>query len=122
MDEAARILKPDGLLFISVPADNLRQSILGALKTYTSEPNKNGERFYQWRFSRTELAKELSLAGYSIERIDSIHKRQGILRSLHHEFRMPYEWTITKALSVLLAPFIPGMVIAHMYIAVARKI
>ena len=35
LDEASRILKPGGLLFISVPADNLRQSILGTLKKYT---------------------------------------------------------------------------------------
>lgn len=122
LDEAARILKPGGLLFISVPADNLRQSILGTLKSFTRKPNKNGERFYQWRFSRNELAKELSLAGYSIEKIDSIHKRQGVLRSLHHELRMSYDWNITKALSVLLAPFIPSIFIAHMHIAVARKV
>jgi 2-polyprenyl-3-methyl-5-hydroxy-6-metoxy-1,4-benzoquinol methylase len=121
LDEAARLLKPNGLLFISVPADNLRHSVLGALRRFIKKPNKNGERFYQWRLTRTELSKELSLAGFSIETIQPIHKRQGILRSLHHEFKLPYEWFITKVLSILLTPFIPGILIAHMYIAVARK-
>lgn len=36
-----------------------------------------------------------------------IHQRQGILRSLCHEFGLP-DWTLTKGLSVLLHPFVPA--------------
>ncbi len=119
--EAMRLLKSGGILFISVPSDNLRQSIYSIFKNFTKKPNEDAERFYQWRLTRSELSKELSLAGFSIEKIKFIHKRQGILRSLHHEFKLPYDWFITKALSVILTPIIPSVLIAHMLIAVARK-
>ncbi len=117
--EAWRILKPGGLLFISVPLDNLRQAILGSLtKAREAEP---GMRFYQYRFTRAELAREISMAGFDVVSLHPIHKRQGVLRSLHHEFGLPYDWFMTKALSAMLAPIIPGWVIAHMVLAVARK-
>ena len=51
----------------------------------------------------------------------TIHKRQGVLRALHHTLGMSYDWFITRALSAVIAPFIPGVVIAHMILAVARK-
>ena len=119
--EAMRLLKPGGILLISVPSDNLRQSILGIFKKIIKTANKDGERFYQWRFTRSELSRELSLAGFVVEKSKLIHKRQGILRCLHHELHLPYEWFITKALSVLLIPFIPNSFIAHMQLAVAKK-
>ncbi len=119
--EAMRLLKPGGILLISVPSDNLRHSILGIFKKIIKTPNKNGERFYQWRLNRFELSRELSLAGFIVEKSKLIHKRQGILRCLHHELHLPYEWFITKALSVVLTPFIPSSFIAHMLITVARK-
>lgn len=119
--EAMRLLKPGGILLLSVPSDNLRQSLLGIFKKIIKTPNKDGERFYQWRLTRSELSRELSLAGFVVEKSKLIHKRQGILRCLHHELHLPYEWFITKALSVLLIPFIPSSFIAHMQLAVARK-
>ena len=119
LKEAFRILKPGGLLFISVPLDNLRQSIKGTFAA--PHPGVAGDRFYQYRFTRTELARELSIAGFELIKLYPIHKRQGILRSLHHEFGLPYGWLLTRALSVALLPFLPGWWIAHMMLAVARK-
>jgi len=120
LSEAWRILKPGGLLFISVPLDNLRQAVIGSLsKPKSIEAHKS--RFYQYRFTRSELVREINLAGFEVLSTHPIHKRQGVLRSLHHEFGFSYDWLITKALSVLLAPLVPGWMIAHMVLAVARK-
>lgn len=117
--EAMRVLRPGGMLFISVPLDNLRLAIRSVMTS--SQQTDSALRFYQYRFSRTELARELVIAGFEVLSLHPIHKRQGVLRSLHHEFGLPYHWLLTKGLAFLLAPFIPGWMIAHMVLAVARK-
>lgn len=120
--EAWRVVRPGGYLFVSVPMDNLRHSFAGALGRIRGHRTPvAGRRFYQWRLTRAELAQELSIVGFEVEAVKPIHKRQGVLRALHHNFGLPYEWLMTKGLAVLLAPFIPGPVIAHMILAVARK-
>lgn len=117
--EAARLLRPGGLLFITVPHDNLRHSFLSAFRPFIK--NSQPIRFYQYRFTRSELMAELIAGEFDIEIIKPIHKRQGVLRFLHHSFGLPYDWLISRALAAVISILIPGLVISHMLFAVARK-
>ena len=118
--EAYRIVRPGGWLFITVPLDNLRHAMLATLAA-APQASEGRLRFYQWRLTRAELARELAIGGFGVLETRPMHKRQGVLRSLHHEFGLPYEWLLTKGLSTVLAPFVPGSFIAHMIFAAARK-
>ena len=120
--EGYRLLKPGGYLFVSVPFDNLRHGLRAAWGRHRRRgAPRDATRVYQWRLTRKELRDELRKGGFDVFDVKPIHKRQGILRSLHHEFGLPYDWILTKGLSVLLQTFVPGSLIAHMVLAVARK-
>lgn len=119
--EAYRILKPGGYLFISVPFDNIRHALRASGDQRKTPPDLKERRFYQWRFTRAELRDELNHEGFEVHEVSTIHKRQGVLRSLHHEFKLNYDWFFTRGLSVALSPVIPGALVAHMILAVAQK-
>ena len=122
INEAFRILKPGGLLFTSVPFDNLRHALRAACDWKRKEnPERQKTRFYQWRLTRGEFRHQLAQSGFEVLAIHAIGKRQGVLRSLQHEFGLNYKWFFSRALSAAVAPFIPSGLIAHMLIAVARK-
>lgn len=118
--ETYRILKPGGVAFISTPMDNLRQAVLGSFRRPRPDDGQ-ARRFYQYRFTRAELAAELARGGFDILEARPIHKRQGVLRMLHHEFGLPYHWFFTRGLAAALALVLPGVVIGHMVMCIVRK-
>jgi F0F1-type ATP synthase membrane subunit c/vacuolar-type H+-ATPase subunit K len=50
-----------------------------------------------------------------------IHKRQGLQRWLQQNLGLNATSTSAKAIAVLLCSFVPGIVVGHMILAVARK-
>ena len=119
--EAYRILKPGGMLFISVPFDNIRHSILGSFKRWKGNSENAPQRFYQWRFTRSELSKELRLAGFNVLDVSALHKRSGLLRCLENDFKLGYKSFVSRAIAYLLAPVFPKCIIAHMIMATSQK-
>lgn len=122
IQEAYRVLKPGGLLFFSVPQDSLR--LIGryfaswSLSRRSSGPH---QKFYQWRLTKAELAFELGRENFDIISIAAIAKQEGTSRLFHaltgRAPTGPITSRIVKALSVLL----PGVLVGHMILAVARK-
>lgn len=104
---------------VRVDASGLRHALSGTLRRPSGIGNAT--RFYQYRFTRAELARELARGGFEVVEVTPIHKRSATLRRLHHGFGLPYEWRLTRGMAAGLAPLLPGGLIAHMVMAVARK-
>jgi SAM-dependent methyltransferase len=122
VSEAFRIIKPGGLLFVSVPFDNLRHSIAANLsRPYRLPPQSNPTRFYQWRLTRAELALVLARRGFQVEDVKIIHKREGTARWLQHSFGLIPTNKATRALAAGFSLVLPGVLIGHMILSVARK-
>ena len=122
VSEAFRVMKPGGRLFVSVPFVNIRMALRGTLwEPWRVQPRTALTRFYQWRLTRGELANILSSHGFAVEDVKIIHKRSGLQRWLQGNFGIDVNSMLTKGLAILLYPFIPKIVIAHMILAIAQK-
>jgi SAM-dependent methyltransferase len=126
--EARRILKPGGYLFISVPFQNGRhtrhmQQPLGKRdddfdlqKGYSASL-----RFYQWRFTQSELMRELEMNGFKTFQIALIHKGVGLRRMVQLDLHLDPHSLPGKAAQVLLYPLLPRSYVAHMLFAAVQK-
>jgi len=120
--EAARVLKDDGLLFISVPQDSWR-ILPGRMRKPDLDRNRPGEEylFYQWRFTRKEIAFEVARHGFDVLSVTPIHKIEGARRMTHswigrYAATLPGEMMARGLKSVL-----PGSMMGHMILVVARR-
>ena len=127
--EAHRLLRPGGWLFISVPFDNWRHILRDSrpLERWDTgfDPAagyRQPHRFYQWRFTRPELKRELELHGFRAELVTPISKLQGVGRWLQWDFRVVRPNTRAYFLARrAFAAIMPASYISHMLLAVAER-
>lgn len=130
LKETFRILKPGGLLFCSVPFANRRQlrrmdrELMHhfGLGHGTSEEQMQTV-FYQWRFTRGELARELFRSGFELLRLQPIHVDEGLRRMFQHDFKWSLRpgGLIEQGWIQLFRLLIPRAWVAHMLCAVAYR-
>lgn len=118
LHEKMRILKPGGVLMISVPYVNpLRQwrSTHGAY-----QDNVSGLDFYQYAFSRDEFCGILKSAGFEIEVTYSYSHRDTLVQELHWLNTLP---GFLKKAILRISKYIPyvNSELGHMLMVVARK-
>jgi len=129
IDEAYRILKPGGYLFVSVPFQNWRHIVRdsGSLERWdaTFDPVRGAtrpQRFYQWRFTRPELKRELEIRGFRVELVRPSDRMEGVMRWLQWDVRILKTGGLAFAIARrVLARLLPASFVSHMIVAVARK-
>ncbi|MEW6386835.1 MAG: class I SAM-dependent methyltransferase [Thermodesulfobacteriota bacterium] len=127
--EAHRLLKPGGWLFVSVPYQNWRHILREARSRYRWQEGFNLKpgplprlRFYQWRFTKADLRQELEMRGFEVLKLKPLHRQEGVRRALVWDLKLTPETRLFHAGEILLLRLLPGGFIAHMLMAVARKI
>jgi SAM-dependent methyltransferase len=128
INEAYRVLKPGGLLFISVPFQNWRHILREMSPRYRwceafdiTPGTRCSMRFYQWRFTKADLRQELEMRGFVVEKFMPIHKGEGWRRALVWDVHLRQGTRIFALADRFLGRLLPAPLIAHMIVAVARK-
>jgi SAM-dependent methyltransferase len=128
INEAYRLLKPGGLLWVTVPFQNWRHLLREASPRYKWQQAYNLKpgapwpmRFYQWRFTRADLRQELEMRGFTVLNLVAVHRDQGLQRTLAWDFGLTQGTRLFYLAERLLGWLIPTRLVAHMLMAVCRK-
>jgi SAM-dependent methyltransferase len=128
INEAYRLLKPGGLLWVTVPFQNWRHLLREASpryrwnEAYDLKPGYPWPmRFYQWRFTRADLRQELEMRGFTVLELIPIHRDQGLQRTLVWDFGLTQGTRRFRLAERLLRRVTPTRLVAHMLMAVCRK-
>jgi len=127
-EEARRILKPGGLLFVSVPFENGRFLKRSARSLAASDKHYDRTvgyripiRFHQWRLTMAELHREFELHGFALLSVEAIHKRAGLHWMLSEDIDLPIGSRLHKLVYSILLPIVPARKAAHMILGVGRR-
>jgi len=129
-EEARRILRQGGYLFVTVPFHNTRhwkednrayrRSMHGSQDSPGS--GKKAMRFYQWRLTRLELKQEFEMHGFGLISISPIDKEEGLSRFAKHAFGAQPGTRIHHILKMLLGLLVTRNFVSHMLMGVGRKL
>lgn len=131
--ESWRVLKPGGYLLITVPYHNLRhlwrevkqweswKAELSASQQHPSCKSSQAQRFYQWRFTPSELARELVIAGFSVCELTPVQFLEGVTRALELDLKLKPNTVGHRTGLRFLRRVLPPKWVSHMIMAVAQK-
>jgi SAM-dependent methyltransferase len=124
LDEALRVLAPDGVAIFTIPWFNRFRAWKGRRGFYRGDAS--GCDFYQYAFSRDEFVSILRRTGFEVMECSSFDSVKGLkdeVPLLGHLLRLPYlGWRANREIERLLRKF-PGFAqsVDHMMLIVARK-
>jgi len=126
--EAARVLRPNGFLFLTAPwlsPYRVRKAKQGAypVAEFQSEP----ETFYQFALGRAEVAAELAKSGFELTRWHGLASEVSMREDMA-AFKRPIHWllgsrgsivkrAVRKALAAAMNPYC-----GHSFLAIARRV
>lgn len=116
--EMRRILKPGGLLMISVPYINPLRRWRAGRGAY--QDDVSGLDFYQYAFSREEFCRILETVGYEVEITYSYSYKSALVQELHWLNTIP---GLVKKFILRVSKYVPyvNSELGHMLMVVTRK-
>lgn len=123
--EARRVLKGDGILFVSVPYINSLRMLyeyLGVLKNklFNGQREPKGE-FYQYYFTKKEMLSILASLGFKVLKCYPLNQELGLLRAIPFARKNRVSDYLVRRLANVIKLLLPWFS-AHMVLLVCRKV